>query len=218
MPGPFPTPDTRYPITLPDGTTHEATVFLNAVIDHPNIEIGDYTYMSDFRGAGEWAARLAPYLFPGSPERLVIGRFCQLAHGVTFVTASANHRYDGISTYPFPIFDPKTLPTYSGTHPASPDTIVGHDCWIGMEATILPGARLGSGVIVGAKAVVHGRVPDYCIVAGNPARVVRSRFPKETVARLLDVAWWSWDIDRIVANQGAIMAADLDALERARAT
>lgn len=86
------------------GPLYAGTVFLRAAMDHPNFEVGDYTYASSFDGDGDWAARLAPYLFPGAPERLVIGRFCQIAHGVQFVTSSANHRYDGLSSYPFAIF------------------------------------------------------------------------------------------------------------------
>ena len=97
---PFPGADTRHPLTLPDGTVHTGTVFLKNAIDHPRIDIGDYTYASAHVPPDDWAAQLAPYLYPGSPERLVIGRFCQIADGVTFITASANHRRDGFLDLP----------------------------------------------------------------------------------------------------------------------
>jgi virginiamycin A acetyltransferase len=71
-----------HPLRFADGTTHPNMVHLNRVIDHPNIAVGDFTYANDFDPPQDWAARLAPYLYPGAPERLVIGRFCQIAHGV----------------------------------------------------------------------------------------------------------------------------------------
>ncbi len=215
MPRAFPAPDTRHPVRLPDGRAHPGTVFLNAVIDHPRWQVGDYSYASAFDPPGDWAAHLAPYLYEFSPERLVIGRFCQIADGVRFITASANHRYDGFSSYPFAIFDRAGPDRPSLPAGPFPDTVVGHDVWIGQGARILPGARLGSGVIVGAGAVVAGAVPPYAVVAGNPARVVRMRFDAETIQRLLQLAWWNWPIARIQAAEAAICGADLEALERA---
>ena len=213
---PFPGADTRHPLTLPDGHVHTGTVFLKNAIDHPRIEVGDYTYASAHVPPEDWAARLAPYLYPGSPERLVIGRFCQIADGVTFITASANHRRDGFTTFPFAVFDggfEAGRPSLPQT--PDPDTVIGHDVWLGQGVRVLPGARLGHGVIAGAGAVVAGHVPPYTLVAGNPARPVRTRFDAATIARLLAIAWWDWPIDRILAHEAAICGADLAALERA---
>jgi virginiamycin A acetyltransferase len=159
----------------------------------------------------DWSARLAPYLYGFSPERLVIGRFCQIADGVTFITASANHRHDGFSTFPFAIFaGPKenrpSLPGHGS------DTVIGHDVCLGAGATILPGATIGSGAIIGARAVVSGDVPPYSLLAGNPARVIRQRFDATTIARLLELAWWHWPIEAILAQEAAICGADLAAL------
>jgi virginiamycin A acetyltransferase len=209
---PLPSPDTRHPLILPDGTPHKGAVFLSAVIDHPRIDVGDYTYAFDADAPEDWAGRLAPYLFQFSPERLVIGRFCQIANGARFITASANHRYDGISTYPFAIFDgdPSGWPSMPSRFP---DTVIGNDVWIGDGAAILPGARVGSGVIVGARAVVSGEVPDYAIVAGNPARVVRKRFSDEVIGRLMELAWWDWPIETIVAHEAEICGGDAAALQ-----
>ena len=93
--------------------------------------------------------------------------------------------------------------------------MIGHDVWLGQGARVLPGARLGHGVIAGAGAVVGGNVPPYTLVAGNPARPVRTRFDATTIARLLDIAWWDWPIDRILAHEAAICGAELARLERA---
>lgn len=188
----LPDPGARTPLVLPDGTRDPATVFLAAVLDHPNIDVGDDTYYNDRRLPEDHAATLAPYLFPGAPERLSIGRFRQIAEGVQFITATANHPMNGLSTYPFAIFDRARLGGYRASPPRGRDIVVGNDCRLGREAVLTPSARLGHGVIVGARAVVSGDVPDYAVVAGAPARIVRMRFSEDDVARLLSLAWWDW--------------------------
>lgn len=212
MPAPFASPDTLHPVRLPDGSAHPGTVFLKAAIDHPRFEVGAYSYASAFAPVDDWAAHLAPWLFDFSPERLVIGRFCQIADGVRFVTSSANHRHDGISSFPFAIFGGGGMPGRPSMPGPGPDTVIGHDVWIGADAMILPGARIGSGVIVAAGAVVAGEVPPYSIVGGNPARVIRARFDADTVARLLEIAWWDWPIDAILAHEAEICGGDVAAL------
>jgi virginiamycin A acetyltransferase len=206
-------PALRHPVLLPDGTVLPTMVHLNQAIDHPNIEVGDFTYANDFDPPDDWAARLAPYLYPGAPERLVIGRFCQIAHGVRFITASANHDMSGLTTFPFPVFDPATINGYKASFTGLRDTVVGHDVWIGHGALILPGVRIGSGAIIGAGSVVARDVAPYSIVAGNPARLIRMRFPPEVVVRLLTLAWWDWPPDRIRAAVPALLDPDLGALE-----
>lgn len=211
---PFLNADAVHPLVFPDGTVHRDMVHLARVIDHPNIEVGDFTYANDFDPppmAG-WAARLAPYLYPGAPERLRIGRFCQIAHGVRIITASANHAMGGISTYPFGVFDPETMEAFRDGFADLPDTGIGHDVWIGHGALVLPGARIGSGAIIGAGAVVAGEVPPYAVVAGNPARVIRRRFGEAEAARLIEIGWWDWEADRIRVALPAILAADVAAL------
>ena len=214
----FAPPDTPYPIRLADGGGHRGTVFLSAVLSHPRIMVGDYSYASAFDPPADpsgWAARLAPYLFDFSPERLDIGRFCQIADGVRFITASANHRHDGFSTFPFAVFGGGPMQDRASMPGPGPDTVVGNDVWIGQGARILPGARLGDGVIVGTGAVVSGDVPPYAVVGGNPARVLRLRFDSATIDRLLALRWWDWPIDHILRHEAAICGADIAALERA---
>lgn len=208
----FPAPDTRNPVPLPDGSSHEGTVFLKAVIDHPRIEVGDYSYASTFDPPEDWAARLAPYLYDFSPEKLVIGKFGQIADGAMFITSSANHRYDGISSFPFAVFDGGPADSRPSMPGPGPDTVIGNDVWIGQGARILPGARVGDGVIVGAGAVVSGVIPPYSIIAGNPARIVRRRFSEEEIAALLDIAWWDWPIGEILASEAQICGGDVKAL------
>lgn len=199
------------PITLPDGQPHLGTVFLRNVIDHPKFQVGDYTYASDFDPPplDGWANHLAPYLFPMSQETLQIGRYCQIAHGVRFITASANHAMEGLTCYPFPVFDPEQM---IGFQPDTRDTVIGHDVWIGYGAMILPGAQIGDGAIIGAGAVVRGTVPPYAVVSGNPCTVVKYRFEQDKIDQLLDIQWWHWPAERVAAVQNALQTGDLETL------
>ncbi|AEI93662.1 MULTISPECIES: CatB-related O-acetyltransferase [Roseobacter] len=215
MPFALPDPKRRNPLLFPDGSHDPATVFLNQVIDHPNIEIGDWTYYHDRRLPQDYAETLAPYLFQGAPERLIIGRFCQIAQGVEFITATANHPMSGVSTYPFAIFDPPRFASYRSDLPRGHDTIVGNDCWIGRRATLLPGAELGNGVIVAANAVVRGKIPDYAIVGGNPAEVIRMRYTEQDIETLLGLRWWDWPTKAIENAIPAIEAGDVAGLRAA---
>ena len=79
---------------------------------------------------------------------------------------------------------------------------LGHDVWIGHGAVVLPGVSLGNGAVAGAGAIVTKDVPPFAIVVGNPARLLRYRFPPEIVAALESIAWWDWPHDRL----GAAMA------------
>lgn len=74
---------------------------------------------------------------------------------------------------------------------------IGHDVWIGHGAIVLAGRRIGTGAVVGAGSVVTKDVPDYAIVVGNPARVLRPRFPAPIAERLMALAWWNWPHDTL---------------------
>lgn len=215
MSRPFLDASLRHPIVLADGSPHTGTVHLNQVIDHPNISIGDYSYYSGLDTPADYAAALAPYLYSGAPERLGIGRFCQIAHGVRIITSSASHATDGFSTYPFAVFNPDLIGAYGASIGNRRDTVIGNDVWLGFESVVMPGVRIGNGAIIAARAVVTHDVPDYAIIAGNPGRVIRHRFPAETVQRLLRLSWWDWEVERIGRHVDAITGADIDALERA---
>jgi virginiamycin A acetyltransferase len=208
----IPDPATRTPVA-----GHPRVAFLRAVVDRPNVIVGEYSYYDDPDGPERFLERCVLHHYEAVGDRLVIGRFTALAAGVTFLMNGANHALAGFSTYPFPVFggafaerSPPDL--FAGT--SRGDTIVGNDVWIGHEATVLPGVTIGDGAVVGAGAVVASDVPAYTVVAGNPARPVRARFPADIVDRLLALAWWDWPVDRIVEAIPAIVGADIDALER----
>lgn len=122
----------------------------------------------------------------------MIGKVCAIATGAKFMMNDANHRLDGPTTFPFPIFGRDWLEPFRGDFSLSGrgDTVVGNDVWIGYDSLILPGVTIGDGAVVGARAAVMRDVPPYAVVAGNPARVVRMRFDEAAVARLLEIRWW----------------------------
>lgn len=208
----------KYPMQMPDGTCIKHVVHLKSVIDHPRISVGEFTYYHNFELLEDYATFLAPYLFPLSLDRLIIGKFVQMAHGVRFITSSANHTMSGFSTYPFANFM-MTAQTTSEDIVAmfeaaqnKGDTIIGNDVWIGMDATIMPGVSVGNGAIIGAKSVVTHDVPPYTIVAGNPARVIKQRFDDTVIHTLESIQWWNWSIETIEAHKDVITGNDLDAL------
>jgi len=214
MPAPFLDAQTRHPLTLPSGETYTNTVWLANVIDHPNITVGDFSYYNDFEPVEDYAARIAPNLYPGAPERLTIGRFGQFAHGTRFITSSADHPKRWFTTYPFAIFNQECADLFAPEFSQGRDTTIGHDVWIGTDAMILPGVTLGNGVIVGARAVVSRDVPSWSVVAGNPGKVVRRRFPDEVCALLDRLAWWDLPLDEIRDILPVLASNDVPALEK----
>jgi virginiamycin A acetyltransferase len=129
----------------------------------------------------------------------------------------ANHKLSGFSTYPFSIFGhgwEKVTPTIEELA-CRGDTVVGNDVWIGYDALIMPGVKIGDGAVVAAKSVVVSDVPPYTIVGGNPARVIKERFADDIVQALLVIAWWNWPIEKITRYLPEIVSADLPALRQA---
>jgi len=203
----------KTPVLSSDGSFWPYMVYLKCVIDHPRIEVGEYSYYNDFSGTDlDYAKLLAPYLFPLSPERLIIGKFVQIAMGTRFITSSANHQMNGFSTYPFAVFGGVWGDAYTPTYPPEKDTIIGNDVWLGHDATVMPGVNVGNGAIIGTNAVVTKDVPAYAVVAGNPAKIIRMRFDESTICQLQEIAWWHWPIEFIEQHFDAIVGADITRL------
>ncbi|BDA82749.1 streptogramin A acetyl transferase [Aureimonas sp. SA4125] len=212
MPGPD--SDALHPVPA-----HKRIVFLKPLIHNPLIEIGDFTYYDDPDGAEGFEQRNVLYHYDFIGDRLVIGSFCALATGTRFVMNGASHAATGFSTFPFNIFGHGWEDGFDAATIAAGfkgDTVVGSDVWIGREAMIMPGVRIGHGAIVAAGSVVTKDVPPYALVAGNPAEVRRMRFPDKIVERLLAAAWWDWPRDKLMRNLNAVRGADIDLLETAR--
>lgn len=188
-------------------------VLLKPLITSPLIEIGEFTYYDDPNDPTAFEVRNVLYHY--GPERLVIGKFCALGEGVRFIMNGANHRMDGPSTFPFPIMGGSWSEHFDliTNLPGRGDTVVGNDVWFGYHTMIMPGVHIGSGAIVASGSVVVDDVPEYSIVGGNPARVIRRRFHEEEVARLMALAWWDWPLPHISAHIRTIMSDSIDDLE-----
>jgi virginiamycin A acetyltransferase len=207
---PFPPHDELHPMP-----SQPRVVLLKPLVTSPLIEVGEYTYYDDPDDPTAFETRNVLYHY--GPEKLVIGRFCALAEGVRFLMNGANHRMDGPSTFPFPIMGPPWAAHFdliTGL-PARGDTVVGHDVWLGYQALVMAGVRIGNGAIVASGAVVVDDVPDYAIAGGNPARVIRHRYPEDDIARLTRIAWWDWPLDHVTRHVRTIMSGTVDDLEAA---
>jgi virginiamycin A acetyltransferase len=130
--------------------------------------------------------------FPESNALLTIGRYGSIADGVE-IMLGGNHRTDWVTTYPFPAV--RRMWPEADAHIESSygrgNVTIGHDVWIGSQALILSGVRIGNGAVIAARAVVTHDVDAYAIVAGNPARMVRMRFSDKVIVRLQATQWWT---------------------------
>jgi virginiamycin A acetyltransferase len=191
--------------------------FIKNTVFNPQIVIGDYTYYDDPEDS-EHFERNVLYLYPFLGDKLIIGKFCAIARNVKFIMNGANHKLNCISTYPFSIFSngwEKVIPRKEEL-PFKGDTVIGNDVWIGYDSLIMPGVKIGDGAIIAARSVVVNDIAPYTVAGGNPARVIRMRFPPETIELLLKIKWWDWTIEKITRNLEIITSADVQALQKAK--
>lgn len=182
-------------------TGDKQTVYLNAVIKDPQIEVGDYTIYNDFVADPLlFEKNNVLYHYPIHREKLIIGKFCSIACGAKFLFNCANHTLKSLSTYTFPLFYEEWELEKSNITTAwdnKGDIVIGNDVWIGYEAVIMAGVHIGDGAIIAARAVVTKDVSPYTIVGGTPAREIRKRFDAEVIQQLLMLKWWDWSNDKI---------------------
>ena len=190
------------------------TIYLNAVVKDLLIEVGDYTIYNDFVSDPRlFEKNNVLYHYPINHDRLIIGKFCSIACGAKFMFNCANHTMKSLSTYTFPLFYeewdlPKSEVVVAWDNKG--DIVIGNDVWIGFEAVILAGVKIGDGAIIGARAVVTKDVPPYSIVGGIPAKVIRKRYTEDIIEQLLSLKWWNWTKEKIKRNLPFIMAGKLN--------
>lgn len=185
------------------------TIYLNAVIDNPDIKVGDYTIYNDFvNDPVQFEKNNVLYHYSINGDQLIIGKFCSIACGAKFLFNSANHTLRSLSNYPFPIFfeewqlDKRNI---TSAWDNKGDIVIGNDVWIGYEAVLMAGVHIGDGAIIASRAVVTKDVPPYTIVGGTPAKKIRMRFDEDTIAQLQELKWWDWNIDKIAQYLPHIM-------------
>lgn len=201
-----PDPNVIFPVEGIDTIT-----YVKPTIKNPNIIVGDFTYFSDTNFESHVTHH---YEFYG--DKLIIGKFCQIAKDVEFIMNGVNHQMNAVSTFPFYILEgwDQEVPSLSKM-PVKGDTIVGNDVWIGQNATIMPGVIIGDGAIIGANSVVAKNVNPYTVVAGNPIKVIRKRFDDELIELMLKFKWWNKEIDEINALIPLLSDSDLGRVKQA---
>ena len=193
---------------------YDRLCFLKNIIKNPNIIVGDYTYYDDFEDVHNFEKNVK-YHFDFIGDQLIIGKFCMIASDVKFIMNGANHLSNAISTYPFAVFGNGWESAMEGkTYPNKGNIEIGNDVWIGYNATIMAGVKIGDGAIIATNSTVVSDVEPYTIVGGNPAREIKKRFSPEIVERLLKLQWWNWDIEKITKNVQNLTDLDIDKLEK----
>ena len=187
---------------------------LDRQVTHPNIVVGRYSYYSGWYH-GHGFDECARYLLPDAgADRLVVGSFCSIGSGAAFIMAgNQGHRAEWISTFPFAFVPdaPEFAGAANGFLPAG-DTVIGNDVWIGSEAIIMPGVKVGHGAVIGTRALVTRDVEPYAIVGGNPARPIRKRFADDDIALLMEMQWWDWSVEALSEAMEPMTAGDVKAL------
>ena len=132
------------------------------------------------------------------PLDFSVGRYCSIAPGVEL--SDQDHPLDRVSTHSFTFkHHAKNLAKANGgnIHIHHHNTLqkapeIGNDVWIGKDALIKRGIRIGHGAVIAQRSVVTKDVPDYAIVAGIPAKVIKYRFDDLTIEKLLECKWWDY--------------------------
>ena len=199
--GTIPNPDVVHPIA-----GYDNEIYIKPTINNPNIIVGDFTYIAD----SEFESHVTNF-YPWSKDKLIIGKFCQIATGVEFIMNDANHQMSAVSTFPFYTLDGWDMEAPSASDmPFKGNTVIGNDVWIGQNAVILPGVNIGDGAIIGANSVVGSNIAPYTIVAGNPAKVIRKRFDEELIDLMLRFKWWDKSITEINELIPILTCSDLE--------
>jgi acetyltransferase-like isoleucine patch superfamily enzyme len=162
-----------------------------------NITVGDFTYFGDNKSIPWWGE-----------GTLRIGKFCSIASNVTLMLGGG-HRADWLTTFNF---DFASFCVCKPFPDLKHDITIGNDVWIGNGVTIMPGVTIADGAVIGINALVTKDVGPYEIWGGVPAKLIRKRFPEETIRKMLDMRWWDWTDEEIVGAMPILMNSDIEAL------
>ncbi|GLT20549.1 hexapeptide transferase [Vibrio zhanjiangensis] len=170
-------------------------IFDNIKLPLQKVEIEEYCNFGASKGM--WSMGYMSYSYSVLPLDTKVGRYCSLAHGISFM--GVQHPIERFTTSPITYeksfyddlgIDKVDIPDTDETH-------IGHDVWIGQNVTVKKGVKIGNGAIVACNSVVTKDVEPYSVVGGIPARLIKYRFSKDRIERLQKSLWWNYDLKRL---------------------
>ncbi|WP_312148068.1 CatB-related O-acetyltransferase [Paenibacillus odorifer] len=195
--------------------------YLKDIVTNPMIEVGEYSYYSGYYDNLDFEDGCVRYLWGDEQSRklfnpsedygwhldkLSIGNYVCIASGVIILMGgNHNHHPEWITVYPF-------VDQIANSYESKGDTIIASDAWIGMNAMIMPGVKIGEGAIVAAGSVVVKDVPPYTIVGGNPAKVIKQRFTDQEIEKLKEMRWFDWKREKIEQATSIFSSSSIDQL------
>jgi chloramphenicol O-acetyltransferase type B len=199
--------------------SYRDSYLVNQNVSNPNIIVGEQTYYSGYYH-GHHFEECVRYMDSADKhkdvDKLIIGKYCSIASGAVFMMGGNNgHRTDWLATYPLDIIELNKKRKSLAAYEKKGNTIIGNDVWIGTEAMIMPGVKIGDGAVIAARSVVTRDVEPYTIVGGNPALLIKKRLSDSNIEIMLRIKWWDWDKDRIRAHIHHLRSGEAATLEAA---
>ena len=198
--------------TLDDTCVIGKNVSLTNCVFDKHSRVAEYASIKD--------TKIGAYSTLGRYSKIVhteIGKYCAISWDITINAIS--HPYNNLTISAFP-YVPRLGNFVKVKNQSYKEVIIKNDVWIGANSVVMPGVVIGNGVVIGAGAVVTKDIPDYAIVVGVPAKVVKYRFEKNVIERLLEIEWWNFDDKTIKGNiilfQGELNEEKLKKIESLR--
>ncbi|KKD60260.1 chloramphenicol acetyltransferase [Grimontia sp. AD028] len=183
-------------------------------ITNPNIIVGRHSYYSGYYH-GHSFDDCARYLMPNRDDvdKLIIGSFCSIGSGAVFMMAgNQGHRSDWVSTFPFFYQDNENFTGAEDGFKRAGDTVIGNDVWIGSEAMIMAGVKIGDGAIIASRALVTKDVSPYEVVGSNPAKHIKFRFSEPEIQMLMEMQWWNCSDEQLKGCMDLMCSSDIEGL------
>ncbi len=202
--------------------SYRDSVIIKDHVKAKHVVVGDYSYYAGyyhgrpFEDCVMYLDEIDNHTDDSNIDRLFIGNFCSIATGVKFMLGGTQgHNYEWISTFPFDFLDDDfdgyvSVPPKG--HKSKGDTVIGHDVWIGAESMIMPGVKIAEGAVIGTRSLVTKNVGPYEIWGVSPAKLIKKRFSDEDIAKLMEIKWWNWDLEKIKKHLSLIRSSDIDTL------